>query len=68
MSTSEFGVQVLIEALYGNHPKSLTVDQMERLLSALEGKEAAYRREIQLREEAMKNRLALTGFEWSAAA
>ena len=67
MSTSEFGVQVLIEAFYGNHPKSLTVDQMERILSAMKGKEAAYRAEIEARRQAEINRRALTGFEWSAA-
>ena len=67
MSTSEFGVQVLIESLYGNHPKSLTVDQMERLLSALEGKEAAYRAEIEARRQAEINRRALTGMNWGAA-
>lgn len=67
MSTQEFEMAVFLEALSGLNPKSLTVPQMERLLSALEGKEAAYRREIALREEAMKNRLALTGMNWSAA-
>lgn len=67
MSTSEYGVQVLIESLYGNHPKSLTVDQMERILSAMKGKEAAFLTEIEARRQAEINRRALTGFEWSAA-
>lgn len=52
MSTQEFHVQVLLEALASNHPKCLTVDQMTRLICALHGKEAAYRAEIETRSQA----------------
>ena len=67
MSTQEFHVQVLLEALASNHPKCLTVDQLNRILRALDGKEAAYRAEIEARHQAEINRRALAGFEWSAA-
>jgi hypothetical protein len=67
MSSQEFQLSVLMEALAGLNPKCLTVDQMLRILRALEGKEAAYKAEIEARKQAEINRRALTGFEWSAA-
>ena len=67
MTSQEFQLATLQETLHGLHPKTLTVDQMTRLLRALDGKEAAYRAAIELRHQAEINRRALVGFEWSAA-
>lgn len=67
MSTQEFQIAVLMEAISGLNPKCLTTDQMQRLLRALDGKEAAYRAEIEARHQAEINRRALAGFKWSAA-
>lgn len=67
MSSQEFQLSVLMEALAGLNPKCLTVPQMERMLSALEGKEAAYKAEIEARRQAEINRRALMGMNWSAA-
>jgi len=67
VSTQEFAMQVFQESLASLHPKTLTVDQMQRLLRAIDGKEAAYRAEIEARTQAEINRKALTGMNWSAA-
>lgn len=67
MTSQEFQLATLQETLHGLHPKTLTVDQMTRLLRALDGKEAAFRAEVEARRQAEINRRALTGISWSAA-
>lgn len=64
MTTQENQIEDFLESLGRIHSQCLTVDQLCRLIAAIRGKQDKWALEIQKREQAEVNRLALTGFSW----
>lgn len=56
MTTSEFQLQVFLEAVHGLHPQALTLEQLSRALSAVRFAAPRWQDEYQRRQAAIERR------------
>ena len=59
MTTSEFSLQVFLEAIHGIQPQSMTLEQLARALSAVRFAAPRWQVEYQRRQQAIERRRAL---------
>ena len=56
MSTSEFSLQVFLEAIHGLHPQALTLEQLARALAAVRFAAPRWQDEYARRQQAVERR------------
>ena len=56
MTTSEFNLQVFLEAVHSLQPASLTLEQLARALSAIRFAAPRWQDEYQIRQQAIERR------------